>query len=54
LGVFTKVDEILAGLASEEGESHPAANALAPYIKRYDVNGILILLGRMRIMANEN
>jgi hypothetical protein len=54
MGNFTLVEEILAGLKSKEGETHPALNALVPFIKKYDVNGILRLLKKMGKVESKN
>ncbi len=51
LGNFSKVEEILADLKSKEGANHPFLKILLPFVKAYDVDGILNILEKV---GNEN
>lgn len=46
-GNFPRIEEILKGIASEEGGGHAFVNILSPYVKKYDIEGILDVLEKV-------
>ena len=59
MGNFTRIDEILKGIALEKGENHPLLKILRPSVKNYHLEGILGILemmgnGSQCQSANEN